>query len=332
VAKALLMATLRRRSATRRRPRRGKRGGEGPLFAARRRRKKRGRGKRALLGGHAPQATTVRRIVLGAVVVIAVGASLLWLRDSAFFSVEKVEVTGLTGPAKPRIVATLRDTAAGMSTMHVDEGKLRKAVGHFPQVKRIEISRKGTHELRIKVIEWIPVGAVTAGGRRIPVAADGTLLEGLTTDRELATVPIDKTPTGRRLRDDRGLEGVELLASAPPPLRGRVARVSVGARGLSVTLREGPDLYFGTPERLAAKWLAAASVLADADARGARYIDLTVPEHPAAGGVQQTAQPGEEGLTEDDPATEGTDESGLAVDQTDDTEPVSEDTEAPVEG
>jgi len=130
-----------------------------------------------------------------------------------------------------------------------------------------------------------------------------------------------------------------LQADAPEPdagfqreLRGRVERVSVGARGLAVTLRDGPDLYFGTGDRLAAKWLSAAGVLADEDARGAKYVDLTVPEHPAAGGVQQTALPGEEGLTEDDPSTEGTDVSGLSTDESDVTTPDSTNSDSQVEG
>jgi len=314
MAKTPLMAALRRSCASRRRKRRRKgilRGGK---------------------GRSAPQAKTVRRIVLGAAMVIALAGSVLWLRDSALFSVDHVSITGLTGPAKPRIATALRATTSGMTTMHVDEGKLRAAVDDYPQVRRIEISRKGTHELRIHVVEWVPVGAVTAGGRRIPVAADGTLLEGLSTGRALAAVPVAKLPRGRTLRDGRGLEGVELLASAPAELRGRVERVALGARGLAVTLRQGPDLYFGTGDRLAAKWLAAAGVLADADARGARYVDLTVPEHPAAGGVQKTALPGEEGLTEDDPDTQATDESGLSVEENDATTPDPGDTEAQVEG
>src|SRR4051812_41285647 len=177
------MAALRRSSASRRRKRRRK----SVLSGARRRSR--------------PQATTVRRIVLGAVVVVALAGSLLWLRDSALFSVDQVSITGLSGPAKPRIAAALRTTAAGMSTLNVDEAKLRDAVDGYPQVRRVDISRNGTHGLRIHVVEWVPVGAVTAGGRRIPVAADGTLLEGLTTGRALATVPVTKVPRGRTLRD-----------------------------------------------------------------------------------------------------------------------------------
>jgi cell division protein FtsQ len=301
-----------------------------PFASRRRKRRRTKRPGKPLLRGVNPVA--IRRGVVGALAVVLLVGGALWLRDSALFSVDHVRITGLTGPAAPRIKAALRDTADGMSTMHVDEGKLRDAVDGFPQVRRLEISRKGRHELRVHVVEWVPVGAVTAGGRRIPVAADGTLLEGLTTGRNLATVPVEKTPRGRRLKDGRGLEGVALLATAPAPLRARISRVALGARGLAVTLRDGPDLYFGTADRLAAKWLAAAGVLADGDARGARYVDLTVPEHPAAGGVKQTAQAGEEGLTEDDPSTTSTDESGLGVTGTDGTAPDSTDTEAQVEG
>jgi hypothetical protein len=145
-------------------------------------------------------------------------------------------------------------------------------------------------------------------------------------------VPVEKVPSGRHLSDGRGLEGVALLAAAPAVLRNRVERVAMSARGLSVTLRDGPDLYFGTAERLSAKWLSAVAVLADGDARGAKYVDLTVPEHPAAGGVQKSAQPGEAGLTADDPSTANTDESGLAVTGTGAAEPNSTDTQAPVEG
>jgi cell division septal protein FtsQ len=274
----------------------------------------------------------LRPVLIGALALVALTASALWLRDSGLFSVNHVQITGLTGPAKPRIAAALRDTADGMSTMHVGEAKLRRAVDGYPQVRKLEFSRKGRHELRIHVVEWVPVGAVTAAGRRIPVAADGTLLEGLTTGRALATVPIRKVPSGRRLRDGRGLEGVALLSTAPVALRGRVQSVGLGARGLSVTLRDGPDLYFGTPDRLAAKWLSAAAVLADADAKGARYVDLTVPEHPAAGGVQQTALPGEEGLTADDPTTLNTDESGLSAGGTGAAAPDSGNTQAPAQG
>ena len=64
----------------------------------------------------------------------------------------------------------------------------------------------------------------------------------------------------------------------------RVNQVAtVAQHGLVVQLRDGPSIYFGAPDRLAAKWLSATAVLADPGSAGALYIDVTVPDHPAAG-------------------------------------------------
>ena len=57
----------------------------------------------------------------------------------------------------------------------------------------------------------------------------------------------------------------------------------------TIRLRNGPVLYFGTVQRLTAKWAAIARVLADPDAAGATYLDATVPERVAAGGLEPTA-------------------------------------------
>jgi cell division protein FtsQ len=66
-------------------------------------------------------------------------------------------------------------------------------------------------------------------------------------------------------------------------------------RGLVARLRNGPDLIFGDTRRLRAKWLAVARVLADKGSQGASYIDVRLPERPAAGGlpVDESAVPAE---------------------------------------
>ena len=88
---------------------------------------------------------------------------------------------------------------------------------------------------------------------------------------------------------------VAALAAAPPALRARVRRVYLGPNGLTLPLRNGPTLYFGGSERLRAKWIAAATVLADPTSTGATYIDLRLPERPAAGGLEQPPAPGTDG-------------------------------------
>jgi hypothetical protein len=64
-----------------------------------------------------------------------------------------------------------------------------------------------------------------------------------------------------------------------------VVRVTLGPQGLVAVLSSGPKLRFGDGGRLRAKWIAALRVLSDPAARTAAYIDLRVPERPAAGGL-----------------------------------------------
>ena len=58
-----------------------------------------------------------------------------------------------------------------------------------------------------------------------------------------------------------------------------------GPRGMTLDLRDGPDLFFGSGEAAADKWMAAARVLAEPSAEGAVYLDLRIPGRVAAGGV-----------------------------------------------
>jgi len=81
-----------------------------------------------------------------------------------------------------------------------------------------------------------------------------------------------------------GSRVVRLLAAAPYQLLAKVSQASDGgAHGLEAQLRNGPKVYFGSQDDLAAKWAAAAAVLADSGSSGADYIDVTVASRPAAG-------------------------------------------------
>jgi hypothetical protein len=68
-------------------------------------------------------------------------------------------------------------------------------------------------------------------------------------------------------------------------MRARIVRVTLGPQGLIAVLTSGPKLRFGDGSRLEAKWIAATRVLHDPAARDAAYIDLRIPERPAAGGL-----------------------------------------------
>jgi cell division protein FtsQ len=141
------------------------------------------------------------------------------------------------------------------------------------------------HGLRIDVRERNPVATIVAGARRVPVAADGTLMP-TTPASDLPEIAAKALPGGTHASAADIRRALAVLTAAPPALRARVRRVYVGPHGITVPLDDGPTLYLGGSERLRAKWIAAATVLADRSSAGATYLDLRLPERPAAGGLE----------------------------------------------
>jgi cell division protein FtsQ len=219
-----------------------------------------------------------------AVLVLALGGGWLWLRSSSVVAVKRVTVVGATGPDAKQIRAALTSAAQDMTTLDVQVSKLRLAVAPFPIVKNLEVSTLFPHGIRIRVIEQVAVATLSAGGQRISVSRDGTLLRDTAPTPSLPTISVPVLPGGARLTDPTALGDVAVLAAAPYALLDRVQTIgSSSAHGITVRLRNGPSLYFGDSALLGAKWMSAAGVLADPGSQGASYIDVTDPQRPAAG-------------------------------------------------
>lgn len=229
----------------------------------------------------------VRLALALAGVLVLLAAAWLWLRDSSLVAVRDVEVTGVASPDAREIRDAVQSAATDMTTLHIRRDRLEAALSRFPIVKGIEVERDLPHGLRVHVLERTPVALLATPAGRVPVAGDGTLLKGARVDPDLAVVQAkDQRVTGNRLAAGPLARAVAVLAAAPPELRSRVLAVRRGPKGLALPLRDGPVLYFGGTSRLAAKWAAAARVLASASAAGATYLDLRLPERVAAGGLE----------------------------------------------
>jgi cell division protein FtsQ len=228
------------------------------------------------------------RVLVGAVVaLVLLGGLWLWVRDSPLVAVEKVSITGVSGPNADQIRAVLTRAARNMTTLDVRTGQLRTAVAPYPVVDDIKVSTQFPHGLRIRVVEQLPVGALEAGGRTIAAAGDGTVLHDVpTASLPVITVPV--LPGGSQVSAGPALQALALLSLTPRRMLSRIARVGTQApHGLVVELRSGPSIYFGDASEPAAKWVAATEVLADPTSAGAAYIDVTDPARPAAGVSQQ---------------------------------------------
>lgn len=228
------------------------------------------------------------RLGLAAIVAVAAGAGyLFWLRDSSLVAIDNVDVVGVTSGERAEIVAELTRLGEGMTTLHVDRERIETAAAAFPTVDSVSLDPNFPHGLRIEVDERPPALLVSTGGREVPVAADGTLLNGVAVpeDEPLPVVEVNEIPAQGTLGGEP-LEQALVAGAAPEALRGLIEAVDHSDdAGVSVELRGGIPVRFGSGERAAEKWAAAAAVLADPKLDALTYLDVRVPERPAAGGA-----------------------------------------------
>lgn len=226
------------------------------------------------------------RVVLVATLIALplLGGGWLWLRHSSLVAVEHVRVSGVHGSDARAIEAALTGAAKHMSTLDVSTTRLRAAVASYPVVGDVRVHPSFPHGLSIQVIEQLPVATLSAGGVKTAVAADGVVLGAAHASDSLPTLTsqVQLTP-GERVRETTLLGELAVLGAAPAALRGSPERAYGGAKGLTLVMHSGLRVYFGDASRPHAKWASLARVLADPGSAGASYVDVRVPERPAAG-------------------------------------------------
>lgn len=225
-----------------------------------------------------------RLVAVLALAVAVITGGWVFGRDVGLVRIERVEVTGATGPQASAVRGALTAATKEMTTLHVRHDDLREAVRAHPQVRDVVVRTDFPRAARLTVLERRPVAALAVGRRRVPLSADGTVLEGVPVDGRLPTVAAVAIPGRGHLSAGRSALALRFVASAPVAMRRHVERVAVGARGAEAQLRDGPRVLLGTGDRARAKWIAAGRVLSDPEAQGARYIDVRLPERPVAGG------------------------------------------------
>jgi cell division protein FtsQ len=288
-----------------------KRGRSGPQLSFRLPRPLAGGARLARTGSLAVWRRRRLRIALLALLVAVplLGCGWLWLRQSPFVSVQRVQISGVHGAEQAAVRSALTDAARGMSTLDVNTGALLAAVAPLRVVRDVRAVPRFPHGLRIEVVEQLPVAALLAGGVRTAVAADGVILGPALLSGSLPTVPGSaELAAGRRVGSADVLAALTVLGAAPAPLARLAERAFMGPHGLTVAMRNGLTVYFGDAARAHAKWLSLADVLADPGSAGASYVDVRLPTRPAAGfpagvtpPIASTAESGESAGTQSSP-------------------------------
>jgi cell division protein FtsQ len=232
----------------------------------------------------------VKRILAGVLVAgCALAGGWLWVRDSSLVAVRDVRVLGLASAEGPQISSALRTAALDMTTLHVRKDALLAAVSQYASIKGLDVETDLPHKLSIRVRERAPVAAIQSGGATVAASGDGLVLRGMRA-QGLPTLRARSAPAGARVTDRETLAALGVAGVAPRELRARIESLRSGPRGLTLDLRNGPDLVFGSGADAARKWMAAVRVLADPSSAGATYLDLRVPERVAAGGLGPVEQ------------------------------------------
>lgn len=221
---------------------------------------------------------------MAGLVVLGFVAAAAWLAiHSPLLDVERIRVTG-TQQATPAEVRRAAAVDLEDPILFVDTGAVEQRVERVPWVDRARVERDLGGAVAIHVTERLPAAwvrrapdlvALVDGRGRVLVDApeappDLPELIGL------AAIP----PAGGDVAPE-AVAGV--LEKLPPELRLRAISIVMSGDGVTLGLRDGPEVRLGSPQRVAAKARAALAVLASSAAAPPRYIDVRVPGAPVAG-------------------------------------------------
>jgi cell division protein FtsQ len=252
----------------------------------------------------------VRIALLGMLIALPLLAGgWLLLRDSPLVSVEHVQVSGVHGPDAYAIDAALAGAARQMSTLNMRPGALRSAVAPYRVVREVHAYPSFPHGVRIRVVEQLPVASLMIAGVRTAVAADGVILGPALLSSSLPTLSAGSDASaatgviGKPVHGASLLTSLAVLGAAPARMAAAVARVFNGPEGVTVAMRNGLIVYFGDATRPHAKWISLARVLAASSSAGASYVDVRLPERPAAGFAGTSAVPSAASTSEAEPAS-----------------------------
>lgn len=235
-----------------------------------------------------------RQLALALLSALVLVGGFFWFRGSSFVSVEEVQLSGINGVEAGSIKTALIARARQMSTMNLSVGALEAAVARFPVVRSISVSPSFPHSLAIHVHEQLPVAVLASGAGEVAVAADGVVLGQQLATGGLAKIAIATPPTaGARVTNARIRSYLKVLGAAPAPLLPLVKEVNEGKQGITATMKGGLLVYFGNAARPHAKWASLSAVLSNPESAGAIYVDVRVPQRPAAG------MPSGEGVSEE---------------------------------
>lgn len=225
---------------------------------------------------------------------LVLGAGGWLVLNSPIFAVRHIRVVGNLTLTSDEVIARA-GVDTGDNLFHLAPRDMEEALQRSPWVAEADVLREWPSTLVLRITERRPAGwARVPGGDRALVAADGIVL---------ATVPGNTggLPSLGSL-EVPGIPGavyggpaavIAVAASFSPELRREVAAIRVGKDGVTLRLRMGGRVLYGSASSREAKNTALVSILRQArkDSLAIDYVDLRIPSAPALKPAAPAAQP-----------------------------------------
>jgi cell division protein FtsQ len=201
-------------------------------------------------GGEPPRVSAIRanrRLVLGVVVALLVGALVAWLvAFSPVLGVKRVSVRGLQTltASKVRSVAAVKH---GTPLVRLDTAAITTRVQSIPEVASARVSTSYPNTVVITVVERHAVGYLSDGGRFVLVDKTGDQYR--TVSAQPHNLPLFALPTGATAKAT-GQAVAEVAASLTPALRAKVASIQAfDPTAITLLLSDQRVVRWGSSER-----------------------------------------------------------------------------------
>ncbi|HEU0303261.1 MAG TPA: FtsQ-type POTRA domain-containing protein [Gaiellaceae bacterium] len=201
-------------------------------------------------------------------------------RQTSVFAIDRIEVEGLPPGAAARVRDAL-EPLAGTSLVAFGDTDGNRRLATVPLVARASYDRDFPHTLRVTVTAERPLALLRRGSAAWVVSENARVLRRVTT-RPLPSLPRIWLPAtadpivGATMADDSASAVRALAAIATVALPVPIRSVRLVGGEVSVTLRSGTEVRFGSATRLPLKAAVAARIIPLAG--DARSIDVSVPE------------------------------------------------------
>lgn len=220
-----------------------------------------------------------RYLLAAAVVLGLLGTGVYFVYFSSTLSVQGVDVVGTeTLDADDVLVAAAVPTGGPLAT--VDLVAIERRVGSLAPVRSVDVTREWPHDVRITVVERVPVAVVERGGAFRAVDVEGVVFNSY--KRAPAGLPRIKADAANDV--DALHEAVAVVSALPPQVASVVDHLDlVSADQIDLVLDGDRQVHWGSSEQSKQK----GEVLLVLLDQPAAVYDVSVPGQPTVSGAPE---------------------------------------------